>query len=395
MRILLNNGHHNTGLWITRHLGAAGHQVLVADYRSLAFGFKSRYACAFEWLPEPNDPAYVDSLLALVRRLRPDVLLPIVGLAAISARRDELECETAVLAPEAEAYQTLADKANVYNLCGQLGIPHPRVLGTDPESVAVQLGDRDADIPLAVIKPRRDFGAGNGLVFLYQRKSLADLWHGLVEQYGPLIATEFIPGPVDAQYAVQLLFDRDSELIEFFVLRKLRQWPARSGITVAATSTHELALVTQMLPLFRKLRWCGPVEVELKRDPRTGNACVLEINPRFSGTVAFPLSAGVDLPGAMLRASLGQSSHRPLQPYYAAGLHYWNPWPYTRSVLSDLCHPGRIGQGLRGLTMPLTGHPVGNPYVLSDPAALIGKVLSQVTEALRRRRSGSEREIQQ
>lgn len=395
MRILLTDGHRNIGLWITRHLGAAGHRIIAADSHMLAFGFKSRYADSFEQLPEPDAPEYANRLLALIRREQPDVMLPLGDLAAISARRDEFERETALLAADADAYQALSDKANVYSLCGQLGIPHPRVLATDPETLARKLREPDDNSPLAVIKPRRDRGAGRGVAFLHEHEGLTALWQGLTEQHGPLIATEFIPGPVDAQASVQLLFDRNSELIEFFVLRKLRQWPARSGIIVAATSTHELSLVAQMLPLFRKLRWRGPVEIEFKRDPRTGEACVLEINPRFSGTVAFPLSAGVDMPGSMLRASLGQSIHRPLQPYYAAGLHYWNPWPYTRSVLSDLYHPGRIGQGLRGLTMPFTGHPVGNPYVLSDPAALIGKVLSQVTEALRRRRSGSEREIQQ
>lgn len=385
MRILLNNGHRNAGFWITRHLDAAGHQVIAADCRALAFGFKSRYACAFECTPDPKAPEYADGLLALIRRLRPDVLLPLGGLATICARRDEFERETAVLAADAEAYQTLLDKARVYRLCQQLGIAHPRVLGTDPETVAPQLHEPDEGSPLAVVKPRRDFGGGQGLVFVHRRQGLADLWRRLAEQYGPLIATDYIPGPVDAQYAVQLLFDRDSELIEFFVLRKLRQWPVRSGITAAAVSTHELALVGQMVPLFRQVGWRGPVEVELKRDPRTGVACVLEINPRFSGTVAFPLSAGVDLPRSMVRASLGQSSPRALQPYYKAGLYYWNPWPYTRSVVSDLCHPGRIAQGLRDLTMPLIRRPVGNPYLLSDPAALIGKTGLQVLEALRRR----------
>ena len=173
--------------------------------------------------------------------------------------------------------------------------------------------------------------------------------------------TDYVPGPVDA-HALHLLFDRDSELIEFFVLRKLRQWPRRTGITAAATSSHELELIERVLPLFRHLRWRGPVEVELKRDERSGADCVLEINPRFSGTLPFSLAAGVDMPLSMLNASFGRSSPRALRPYYAAGLYYWSPWPYTRSVLRDLASAEGFRRGLHDLALPFTHHPVGNPY---------------------------------
>jgi predicted ATP-grasp superfamily ATP-dependent carboligase len=316
------------------------------------------------------------------------VLFPVGGVKDVGALQKEFERETAVLVGDPTVHQTLEDKGCVYNLCEQHGIPHPRVLAADPEELAAQLHDTDDGSPLAVIKPRRDIGAGQGLVFVNHRRELEglpDLWRRLTARYGALIATEFIPGPVDAQLAIQLMFDRDSELIEFFVLRKLRQWPPKSGITAAAISTHELGLVSQMLPLFQQVRWRGPAEVELKRDSRTGAVCVLEINPRFSGTVAFPLSAGVDLPASMVKASVGQSRPRALTPYYAAGLHYWNPWPYTRSVLTDFSRPGRLRESLRSLVMPFIRRPAGNPYAWRDPAATIGKVLLEVTDALRRR----------
>lgn len=385
MRVLLTNAHRNVGFLVTRHLGAAGHEVIAADSRALPLGFRSRHARAFELLPDPSAAGYADRLLDLVRRTRPDVLMPLGGLAAVTARRAEFERACAVLAADGAAYQALLDKASVYELCGSLGIAHPRVLGTDPDTARSRLRERGDGSPLAAIKPRRDQGAGRGLVFVDDPRQLAALWPGLEAQHGPLVATEYVPGPVDAQRALHLLFDRDSELIEFFVLRKLRQWPRRTGITVAATSTHELELIERVLPLFRQLRWVGPVEVELKRDARSGADCVLEINPRFSGTLPFSLAAGVDLPLAMLNASLGRSSPRLLRPYYPAGLYYWNPWPFARSVLRDVVSAEGFRRGLSDLALPFTRHPVGNPYRLSDPAALAGKLLLQMAEACERR----------
>jgi predicted ATP-grasp superfamily ATP-dependent carboligase len=155
-------------------------------------------------------------------------------------------------------------------------------------------------------KPRRDHGAGRELVFVRNVSEVADRLPDLEAHYGPMAATDFVPGLVDIQIALHLPFDRNSELIEFFALRKLRQWPAGSGLTAAATSTRECEKIEQMLPLFRHLRWRGRLEIELRRDARTGAACVLEVNPRFPGTLPFSHNVGVDLPGALIGKLLFQ-----------------------------------------------------------------------------------------
>ena len=392
MRVLVTNAHRNIGFLLTRHLAGAGHEVIAADSRALPLGFRSRHARAFELLPDPLATGYADQLLDVIRRTRPDVLMPLGGLATVTARRADFMRECAVLVADGTSYQALLDKASVYQLCARLDIAHPRVLGTDAGSMRAQLRERGDGTPVAVIKPRRDRGAGQGLAFIDDPRQVETLWPALEAKFGPLVGTDYVPGPVDAQRALHLLFDRDSELIEFFVLQKLRQWPRRSGITAAATSTHELELVERVLPLFRELRWSGPAEVELKRDARTGEDRLLEINPRFSGTLPFSLAAGVDLPLSMLNASLGRSSPRLLRPYYPAGLHYWSPWPYTRSVLRDLVSAKGFRSGLRDLALPFTHHPVGNPYRLNDPAALAGKLLLQVAESFQRRWPGASRD---
>ena len=162
-----------------------------------------------------------------------------------------------------------------------------------------------------------------------------------------------MPGPVDAQHALHLLFDRDSELIEFFVLRKLRQWPRRSGITVAATSSHELELIERVLPLFRHLRWKGPVEVELKRDERSGEDCVLEINPRFSGTLA------VSARGRRRHAAFNaERQPRPLQPARAAAVLrrralLLESLAVRAQRARDLCSADGFRLGLRDLALPV------------------------------------------
>jgi NAD(P)-dependent dehydrogenase (short-subunit alcohol dehydrogenase family) len=124
MRILATNAHRNIGFLVTRHLAAAGHEVIPADSRALPLGLRSRHARAFELLPEVLSVDYADRLLDVIRRTRPDVLMPLGGLAAVTARRAEFERECPVLAADgAAAYSTRLRSTS----CARFGIAHLRV----------------------------------------------------------------------------------------------------------------------------------------------------------------------------------------------------------------------------------------------------------------------------
>ena len=107
-------------------------------------------------------------------------------------------------------------------------------------------------------------------------------------------------------------------------------------MTVAGDSTHETALVRQILPIFKALRWRGPADAELKFDVRDGQAKILEINPRFSGILHFPIACGVNFPLLYTRAALGERLAEDMQPHYAAGVRYLTRARWIRSLATEL-----------------------------------------------------------
>jgi predicted ATP-grasp superfamily ATP-dependent carboligase len=52
----------------------------------------------------------------------------------------------------------------------------------------------------------------------------------------------------------------------------------------------------QAARLLKKLEWYGVAMVEFKVDPRDGIAKLLEINPRFWGSLALAIYSGIDFP---------------------------------------------------------------------------------------------------
>jgi predicted ATP-grasp superfamily ATP-dependent carboligase len=45
---------------------------------------------------------------------------------------------------------------------------------------------------------------------------------------------------------------------------------------------------------------------EFKRDDRTGQHLLLELNPRFWGSLSLPIKAGVDFPDLLCRMAMGE-----------------------------------------------------------------------------------------
>jgi D-aspartate ligase len=374
MKILVTNCTRHAGLAATRALARAGCEVFGADDRRLPLGLRSRFAAGgYEQLPREDDPALGAALDELLERTQPDVLIPFRCSEYASRHGRSLLQRTHALLPEPAAYARLNDKSELLELCSQLGVPAPRRFGVDE---AVERLRRDAASPI-VVKPCRDVGGGEGVSFIADPGRLADAAAQVAAAYGKALVTEYIPGPTSHLRAVQLLFDNDSRLIAYFIVQKQRLWPRGAGATVAGTSTCETALVRQILPIFKALRWRGPADAELKFDARDGQAKILEINPRFSGIVHFPIACGVNFPLLYARAALGERFAEDLEPRYAAGVHYLSLPRWIRSLAAELREQSgsRLPLLVQAFRRDWRGPQVRSIHEPLDPAPTLGRVL--------------------
>jgi carbamoylphosphate synthase large subunit len=373
MKALITNCTRNSGLAAMRALATAGWSALGADDRVLPLGLRSRHAAAsYECLPAARDPRYAEALLALLDRVRPDVLIPTRGIEAACRIREEIRKRTCSLLPSPEAFEVLNDKARLLERSSALGIPAPRAFEPDAAVRFLKEG-RGASV---VVRPRRDVGGGEGVRFVADAEALAGIHERVAAEHGAAVITEYVPGRTDSLRAVHLLFDASSRLIAFFVLRKLRIHPPGVGVTVAAVSTHEIGLVEMLLPLFRQIGWQGPADAELKIDERDGEAKVIEINPRFSGAIHFPIGCGVNLPLLYCRAAAGERLEEASRPAYRDGMHYVDFGRWLAGVAAELWD----GQGgrtaiLRRARDELRGPRVRSVHELTDLAPLLGKLL--------------------
>jgi predicted ATP-grasp superfamily ATP-dependent carboligase len=370
--VLLTSGDTDGGMAAAKSFVAAGYRVVTVDTQRLPFGLRSRYSSAAHVLRETNQSEFEAGLLDLIDRVRPDFFLPLnSGPTFVASKyRERLNAVTATNVPSLDAFLAAYNKDVCVAECQQLGILCPTQYSLEQ---ATEVLERDRDAVL-VVKPDSDVGGARGVRYVRDREQLATAIRECTTQFRRALVQEYIPGGVEAMKTVVVVFSRDSQLVAAFTTQKVRQWPATGGRTAVSYSTADERLVKQVLPFFRKWKWCGPAEVELKTDSRTGQDKVIEINPRFPGYLRFPLECGLDL----LSIATGMASQAPIPfPSYRVGAEYHDPALVLHSFLSSLRRGSqRSGRFRAGVQEVMKALPVAC-RILSDPLPLLGRALAR------------------
>jgi D-aspartate ligase len=379
-RILITNGTADCGLAAARSLSAAGYEVMSADVRC-PFTLRSRYVARHYPLPQDSADAFASALLAAVRDCRPAALLPIGTrpVYAVARRQPEFAAATALNLPSLAAFRAAYVKSACLAECRALGIPGPQVLSQREASALLEGGGARV-----VVKPDAAVGGAGGVEYVGTPGELHAAIARCRAAYGRVLIQEYIPGGPEAMKTLVVLFTRDARLAAAFTTRKARQWPPEGGVSAASCSTGERSLVDLVLPLFRKWRWTGAAEVELKLDTRDGVHKLIEVNPRFPGYLRFAGHCGLDLPLLAVRLALDEGDNLPPLFAYRTGARFVSPGAFARALLRDLRRAPPGLDALRAGWRELDGTGALLRAMLTDPLPLAGRI---VRGALRPRAS--------
>jgi D-aspartate ligase len=166
-----------------------------------------------------------------------------------------------------------------------------------------------------------------------------------------VVVQDYVPGADDLHYSVHAWINRSGRVERVATTRKWRTYPVQvgTGCHVETVSVPDLeAEATDILGLL-KLR--GMVVMNFKRDARTGQFMLLEVNPRLSCNSLLLTRAGFNLPWLVY----GEACGRP-----AVAMAEWRIGVRYVSAKADflafrtLAREGRMGWGeyLRSVLRP-------------------------------------------
>lgn len=253
-------------------------------------------------VPPASDPRYGETVLDLCRSAGVRLLCSCHDLdtLALSGLRHAFHAAgiTAIL-PDPDWARIALDKLECAARLRAGGFAVPWTAATPEEALAAL--DRGAIRFPLVIKARSGFGS-LGLEEVHDRAALefafVDGGHGMAtvgprivqEHLGRIERTLIVVGDLEGRYAGHLITDIHS---------------MRAGESDWATTLASDALGDLPQRLAALTRHAGPWGFDLMM--RNGTACIIDVNPRFTGDYPFHHLAGADLPAALLAWAAGQT----------------------------------------------------------------------------------------
>lgn len=294
MRSIVTDTHGRTAWCVARSLARRGVEVVGLRTRASRFD-RSRHFSA--WVHAPALEADPEGWLHAARAAgRPgDVLLPVsIGAARLVAANHSALAGGASPPPVTPEQLDLAsDKERTLDLARELGITAP--LSFAPSSAAeAEKAFAEVGLP-AVVKLREEAHFAPA-----QRFGIARDAHEFARLYRELAARQ--PRPLVQRYApgegvgVSLLASQ-GRLHAVFGHRRLREQMARGGPSTWCEPCDDPALEALAARFAEATRWNGVAMLEFRREPATGTLALLEVNPRFWGSLPLAIACGVDFPG--------------------------------------------------------------------------------------------------
>jgi predicted ATP-grasp superfamily ATP-dependent carboligase len=367
-RILVTDAHWNKTVAAIRSLGRRGFSVTAGESTWIAAGFFSRHVSHRIQYPSPlvQPDAFVKAIVTELHKKQYDVLMPmeLSTLLLLSANRDQFEHLVRFPFAAHDSLLRAAGKKETLQAAHKIGVPMPKTVVVTPGISSASLLN-DPGLPM-VLKP--DFGeGGRGLFYIRNKEELEKGLHEIFKQDKVYLAQEMIPAGGDA-LGVSLLMDEDGKTLARFTHRRLREYPVSGGPSTLRESCRHEEAEAYAEKLLHALKFQGVAMVEFKVDPRDNVPKLMEINPRFWGSLPLAIAAGVDFPYIVYCWAMKKAFAIPAQK---ENVRLRNLLP--GDLLYLLAKKGKVGRSFFDFTKTSD-----ELFTLDDPGPVLGRLLSPI-----------------
>lgn len=327
-KVLILGDYSRSALAIIRSLGRRGIDVTVCTEHQRSIVKYSRYTAEAVILPSTynNLDGWLASLKDLLRSKKFDLVIPAMDSTYIPLflNRKDLGGFAKLVLPNEDSFQKSYFKDKTIIMARELGVPIP-------ESAMINKKDglitKDLTYPL-VVKPvsskvwvdgyKLEIGAKVARDFGELKNSVVPLLY-----FTPVLVQSYFAGVGIGQE----FLCKEGEIILAFQHERIHEPEGSGGSSYRKSIPLDEKILDCSKKMLLHLRWNGPVMVEYKKNPKTGEFVLIEINGRFWGSLPLAIAAGVDFPYAAYQLFVNGEKVRPVK--YRTGV-------YARNLVNDL-----------------------------------------------------------
>ena len=368
INILIPDGGSALGLAVLRCLAhAPGCRVHLLSNKPCAPALFSRRKASFQHQPLDAGEE-LEKIATAARRVDADVILPVTEpmIRLVSALRPELLRFSSIApTPSLQCFDRVSDKWALSRFLSERSLPCPATVWVGPE---VMRGRKSPGIEFPLLLKPQTGNGGRGILLFKDADEL--LRFSLKTDLGICyIAQTFVEG-YDIDCSVLCA---EGRVLAYTIQQGLLSSFDRFGPPPVIEFVKNEAVLDVATQAIRSLGWSGIAHIDLRMDAKTGRPSVIEINPRFWGSLLGSLHAGVNFPYLSCLAGLGIAF--PL-PAYRTGRFIWQYRIAAQYLLRESNALRGIGSFFRDTNWR---------YMLTDPFPEMYKIVRKKLLDLRGR----------
>ena len=303
--VAITYGWNRVAYNILRSLSLKDVKVAVGDISSKAMSKSSKY-CAYpfsypSFYKNPKD--FIESLKSTFQILKPSVYIPVHEEIFVVAKyiNEFKDLEVKIPISDFQLLKSVHKKDSFAKIAESLGISMPQTFKpkniSDLKSIWNEIGNRGK-----VVIKLLNTNSAKGVFYATSYDNLLKIYTDLTEENNlkmeeyPIIQ-EYVSGD---GYGVSLLFNK-GKMRARFTHKRLREKIATGGTSTRRVSIKNHVIEEQAEHLLTSLKWHGVAMVEFKYNENEKKGWLIEVNPRFWGSLALPIKSGVDFPYLLYR----------------------------------------------------------------------------------------------
>lgn len=301
MHLLVMTESWQGALACIQSFGRKGHTVSVIADTHRSIHCQSKFVKNVVSLPyDPDLNRYSAHLIDLTRQLGADLVVPISDTDAhvVALAKEISPANRAFLSPSLNSVELVRSRNATTTLCSQLDIVTPPTVcitnATNVAEAAKKLG-----FPL-FLKLSGTVGS-QGVHLISSLNELQIILDRLSD------TSELqLQRPIVGDFVDITGFAADGILMESFAFKTHYRFSRNGGeIPYVTRLKNPQQLAFMLSKIVSALNWSGGIDIDCLQT-ETGDVFLLEINPRFSGMITFPLKLGMDLPSFYLSTFTGE-----------------------------------------------------------------------------------------
>lgn len=301
-KVIVTYGRSLMALMIARSLGERDIEVIGCDSVALTVLSFSKFTTKTELYapPERDEEHFIESLLKIVKKHKPDddrpyVLMPVFNETRLIAKyKDRFDGLITVAGPDFDAIDSVDPKDHFAKTVKDLHVTTPQTwLPKTEADVKALLDDKALTFPV-FIKPPNDVG-GRGISKIKNEDALLKAFKALQKDYpGAQLLIQSAAAGKD--YCFCGLFDHGQRKAGM-VYRNLRKFPHESGAGVVRETVDDSPFNGIVDTLMQPLNWHGVAEIDFMWDgtPDTPPH-MIEVNTRFWAGLDHSIKSNIDFP---------------------------------------------------------------------------------------------------